>query len=445
MVNFRSSPPEREYDFMAPKVAAKKTTTRKFALMTLTAICSLIILFLIWAFFAEIDVITRGNGHVIPSQKNQIISNLEGGIIKEVFVKEGDIVEASQALMIIDPTVAEARYKDHREQYLRYLAISARLQAQIEGEEYKVPEEIKKEFPSISMEEMQHYIDRQQQVNTQKSIAKQVILQKQQDVAEEKAKIAQAQEQLNLSQQELKMVEPLVKEQLISKREILRLKRDAANLKGEVATGKAALSKDEAVLEQAQYELKQIATRFQNEDQEQLRDIRIKLSEEKAAMLEAQDRMRRTELRTPVKGIVKEIKMKTVGGIIRGGEEVMEVVPFEDTLLIEANVLPSDVAFIHPGQEATVKITAYDYSIYGSLKGELLEISADTVHDPEQKKDYYRVLLRTDKNYLEHNGKMLPIIPGMTVEVDILTGSRTVMQYLLKPIIKGVSQSLRER
>lgn len=445
MVNFRESPSQSEYDFMAPKVAAKKTTARRFALITLVTICGLIIIFLIWAIFAEIDVVTRGNGRVIPSQKNQIISNLEGGVIKEVFVKEGDIVKAGQALMIIDPTVAEARYKAHREQYLRYLAASSRLQAQLEGKAYKVPVEIEKEFPSIAVEEERHYIERQQQLETQKSIAQQVILQKKQDVAQEKTKIAQAEEQLKLSQQELKMVEPLVAEQLISKREILRLQRDTANLKGEVATGKAALPKDEAILEQAQYELKQIPIRFQNEDQEQLRDIKIKLSEEQGAMLEAQDRMMRTELRSPVKGIVKEIKMKTLGGTIRGGEEVLEVVPFEDALLIEANVLPSDVAFIHPGQEATVKVTAYDYSIYGSLKAQLLEISADTVHDPEQKRDFYRVLLRTDRNYLEHDGKRLSIIPGMTVEVDILTGSRTVMQYLLKPIIKGVSQSFRER
>jgi adhesin transport system membrane fusion protein len=445
MVNFSKPPRENDVEFMTPKVAAKKRGPHRFALMTLVSISSLIILFLIWAFFANIDVITRGNGHVIPSQKNQIISNLEGGVIKDVLVKEGDIVETNQVLMIIDPKVAEARYKSHREQYLRYLAASSRLQAQLDGTAYQVPEEVQKELPAIAMEEKRHYVERQQQLETQRSIAQQVILQKQQEVAEGKAKIAQAEEQVALSQQELKMVEPLVTEQLISKREILRLQRDTANLKGDVATGKAILSKNEAALGQAQYELKQIPIRFQNEDQEQLRDIKIKLAEEKASMLEAHDRMTRTELRSPVKGIVKEIKMKTIGGTIRGGEEVLTVVPFEDTLLIEAEVLPSDVAFIHPGQEATIKITAYDYSIYGSLKGQLLEISADTVHDPEQKKDFYRVLLRTDKNFLEHNGKKLPIIPGMTVEVDILTASRTVMQYLLKPIIKGVSQSLRER
>jgi adhesin transport system membrane fusion protein len=445
MVKFRYLPHENEVDFMTPKVAAKKAKSHKFALITLMTIGILVVLFLIWAFFADIDVITRGNGHVIASQKTQIISNLEGGVIKQVLVKEGDLVEAGHVLMIIDPKVSEARYKAHQEQYLRYLAASSRLQAQLDGVDYKVPEEVQKEFPSIAAEEIRHYLERKEQLETQQSIAQQIVVQKQQDVATEKAKIAQAEEQLTLSQQELKMVEPLVAEQLISRREILRLQRDTANLKGEVATGKSALPKDEAALEQAQYELKQISTRFQNEDQEQLRDIKIKLSEEKAAMLEAHDRMTRTELRSPVKGIVKEIKMKTLGGSIRGGEAVLEVVPFEDTLLIEAEVLPSDVAFLHPGLDATVKVTAYDYSVYGSLKAQLVEISADTVHDPEQKRDFYRVLLRTDKNYLEHNGKKLPIIPGMTIEVDILTGSRTVMQYLLKPIIKGVSQSFRER
>lgn len=445
MFNFRDTPRKSEIDFMTPKAAAQKGSSHKFAFITLIAISSLVSLFLIWAFFANIDVVTRGNGHVIPSQKTQIISNLEGGVIKDVLVKEGDIVEANQVLMLIDPKVAEARYKAHREQYLRYLAAASRLQAQLDGVDYKVPEEVQKAFPSIAAEEMRHYLERKAQLETQQSIAQQIVIEKQQDVATEKAKIAQAEEQLILSQQELKMVEPLVTEQLISKREILRLQRDTANLKGEVATGKAALPKDEAALEQAQYELKQIPIRFQNEDQEQLRDIKIKLSEEKAAMLESQDRMTRTELRSPVKGVVKEIKTKTLGGTIRGGEEVLEVVPFEDSLLIEAEILPSDVAFLHPGLEATVKITAYDYSIYGSLKAQLIEISADTVHDPEQKKDFYRVLLRTDKNYLEHDGKILPIIPGMTVEVDILTGSRTVMQYLLKPIIKGVSQSFKEK
>jgi membrane fusion protein, adhesin transport system len=445
MANFRNSPRTSEYDFMAPKVAAGRISTRKFAVMTLIVIGSLVTLFLIWASFAPIDVVTRGHGQIIPSQRDQIISNLEGGIIKDILVKEGSLVEPGQVLMTIDPVIAKANYKAHREQYLRYLAAATRLQAQLNGKVFHVPEEIQETHPALAAEVQQHYFERKQQLETQQAIAKQVIIQKRQEVEEEKAKIKQAQDQFSLSQQELTMVEPLVAQQLISKREILRLRRDAANLEGAIATGKAAFLKDQAALEQSQYELKQIPIRFQNEDQEQLRDINIKLAEEKGAMLEAQNRMARTEMRSPVKGIVKDIKMKTIGGVIRGGEDVMEIVPYEDTLLVEANVLPRDVAFIHPGQEASVKVTAYDYTIFGSLKAKLIEISADTVYDPEQKKAFYRILLRSDKNYLLYKGKKLPITPGMAVEVDILTGSRTVMEYLLKPIIRAFSQSFTER
>lgn len=445
MPNFHKSSQRNESEFMAPKVAAKHSKPRKSSHLTLIVIGSLVTAFILWATFAPIDVVTRGMGRVIPSQKTQIISNLEGGIIKAVLVKEGEVVGANQVLIRLDPTIVGSQYKTNREQHFRYLAASSRLEAQITGKEYKVPEIVEKEYPAVAAEEKEHYLERKLQLDTQLSIAKQNVIQKQQDIAQDEAKIAQTEDQLELSEQELTMVAPLVEEQLISKREILRLKRDTANLKGEIATAKANLSKNQAAFEQAKYELAQVPTRFKNEDEEVLRDIKIKLAEEQGSMTESRDRLTRTEIRSPIKGIVKEIKLKTVGGVIRGGEEIMTVVPFEDTLLIEAHILPSDVSFTHSGQDATVKVMAYDYAIYGSLKGKLLEISADTVHDPDQKKEFYRVLLRTDKNYLEYKDKKLPIIPGMTVEVDILTGTRTVMQYMLKPFIKGVSSSLQEK
>lgn len=445
MLNFRKSSHVNETEFMAPKAAARRSEMHKISRLTLLVIVGLVVSFLIWANFSEIDVVTRGTGRIIPSQKVQVIASLEGGIIKEILVKEGDVVQAGQALVRMDPTIPTTHYKTNREQYFRYLAMVARLQAQLKGEDYQVPEQVKSEYPSIGTEEMKHFFDRKKQLETQKSIAEQIVVQKKQDIEQGKAKIAQAEEQLKLSEAELKMVGPLAAEQLISKRELLRLERDTANLKGEVASGKATLPKDQAAFEQAKFELEQVSARFKNEDEEQLKDIMIKLAEENGAMLETKDRMTRTELRSPIKGIVKEIKLKTVGGVIRAAEEIVTVVPYEDTLLVEASILPSDVAFTHVGQEATVKVMAYDYSIYGSLKARLVEISADTIRDPEQKRDFYRILLRTDKNYLEHDGKKLPIIPGMTVETDILTGTRTVMQYLLKPIIKGAKSSLTER
>lgn len=434
-----------EFDYMTPKVAAIRKTSHKFTLITLSVIGSLVLIFLIWASFARIDVITRGQGQVIPSQKTQVISHLEGGIIHDVLVKEGDLVKAGQSLMIIDSTIAESKYKTNREKYLRYLAINDRLQSQLENRDFQVPEEVKKESPVIAQEETQRYLDRKNQLETQKSIAQDNIKQKQDALEENKEKLKQAQTQLELAEEELKMISPLVSEELISKREVLRLKRDIANLKGEVSTQRASLSKNEAALAQAQDELKQVRTRFQYEDEEQLKDIKIKLAEAHGDELESRDRLKRTVISSPVKGVVKEIKIKTVGGVLRPGDEFITVVPYEDTLLVEAKVLPADVAFLHPGQEANIKVTAYDYVIYGYLKGHLLGISADTVHDPEQKKDFYRVLLKTDKNYLEHKGKKLSIMPGMIVEADVLTGDRTVMQYLLKPFIRGTTESFSEK
>jgi adhesin transport system membrane fusion protein len=445
MMKFLRSLRTKEYSFMAPKVAALSQVPNKFATITFIVIASLVVFFLIWAGFAKIDVISHGMGRVIPSQKNQIIAHLEGGIIQSVSVKEGDLVEEGQILITIDPTIARARYNAYHENYLRYLAASARLQAQIDEKDYKVPEEVQEGSPLIADEETLHYLERKQRVESQLSASKQLVIEKQQEIEEQKAKIEQAQEQLDLSQQELTMVSPLVAEQLISKREVLRLKRDVANLKGEIATGKATLPKNKAAFEQAKYELNEIKSRFENEDQEQLREIKIKLEETQANLKEAEDRMKRTAIRSPIKGYVKDLKLKTIGGVIRNGEQIMEVVPYEDTLLVEANILPSDVAFIHPGQEANVKITAYDYAIYGSLKAELIDLSEDTIHDPELKKDFYRVIVQTDKNYLVQNGKKLPIIPGMQAEIDIRTGNRTVLEYMVKPIIKGFSQSFRER
>jgi adhesin transport system membrane fusion protein len=434
-----------EFDYMAPKIAALRKTSHKFTLMTLSVIGSLVLIFIIWAIFADIDVLTRGQGQVIPSQKTQVISHLEGGIVQKILVKEGDLVEAGQVLMIIDSTVAKSKYKTNREQYLRYLAITSRLHAQLDNKDYQVPEEVQKEAPPIAQEERHHYLERKQQFETQKAIAQDAVIQKQHAIEEDKEKIKQIKEQLSLAEEELAMVAPLVVEELISKREILRLKRDTANIKGDFSTAKASLLKDQAALAQAQDELIQVTNRFRNEDEEQLKDLKIKLSEEEWQVLESQDRLKRTEILSPVKGVVKEIKIKTVGGVVRSGEEIFTVVPFEDTLLVEARVLPSDIAFLHTGQQAKVKASAYDYSIYGSLNGRVIEISADTVHDPEQKRDFYRILIQTDKNYLEYKGKKLAMLPGMIVDVDILTGERTVMQYLLKPFIRGASESFSEK
>lgn len=430
---------------MAPKVAAVRKTSHKFTLITLTVIVSLVLLFIIWANFANLDVISRGQGQVIPSQQTQVISNLEGGIVKQILVKEGELVEAGQPLMHLDSTMATSRYQANREEYLRYLSAVARLQAQLDNKPFQVPAEVSKEAPKIAEEETARYQKRMEQLKNQQTIAEDVIKQKQQALDEDKERLRKAEEQFRLADDELKMVSPLVAQELISKREILRLKRDIASIEGDVATQKASLLKDQAAIAQAQSELEQVKNRFQYEDQEQLKDLSIKLAAEHGEVLETKDRLTRTEIRSPVKGIVKEVKFKTVGGVVRPGEEIFTVVPYEDNLFVEARIAPSDIAFIRPGQEAHVKISTYDYTIYGSLKGHVVEVSADTIHDPEQKRDFYRVLIQTNKNYLEYKGEKHPIKPGLTVQADILTGQRTVMSYLLKPFKRGTEEAFTEK
>lgn len=434
-----------ELDYMPPIVAASRRQARKFAVVTMGVVIGLVLLFLVWASLAEIDESVRGNGKIIPSSKTQVIANLEGGIIEEVFVREGDVVEPNQILMRIDKTIAQARYSGDRTQYLQFLATAARLRAQINREDYVVPEIIQQEVPEVALEAMNHYRESMAKVENEIAIAQDEVNQKKQELLEFEGRLEQSQEEKGFAEQELAMIEPLVRRGLTAKRDLLRLKRDISDLKGEISSAKANIPRARSDYEQAQKELNKVKSDLRNQDLEQLRDIEVRLAEAQGQMIEYGDRMNRTDLRSPVKGIVKDVKVKTVGGVIEPGEDVIEIVPYEDRLLVEANINPKDVAFIHPGQKATVKVTAYDYAVYGSLEAKLEGISADTSYDEQQQQWFYRIWLRTDDNHLEKAGEVLPIIPGMTAEVDILTNKRTVLQYILKPIIRGLDRSFTER
>lgn len=434
-----------ELDYLPPIVAASRRQARRFAVVTMGVVIGLVMLFLFWASLAEIDESVRGNGKIIPSQKTQLIANLEGGIIEEIFVREGDLVEPDQILMRIDKTIAEARFSGDREQFLRYLAASARLRAQINGDEFVVPDEVLEGAPQIAQEEMAQYKAAVLKLENELAIANDEVNQKKQELLEFESRLAQAKEEKNLAQQELNMIEPLVRQGLTAKRDLIRIKRDISDLKGEIASAEANIPRAQADFEQAQKELEKVRTDLRNADQEQLRDIEVRLSEARGQMREFGDRVDRTDLRSPVKGIVKDVKIKTVGGVLEPGEDVIEIVPYEDNLVVEANIDPKDVAFIHPGQQATVKITAYDYAIYGGLDADLTGISADTSYDEQKQQWFYRIWLQTDANHLEKGEDSFPIIPGMTVEVDIKTGKRTVLQYIMKPIIRGLNRSFTER
>lgn len=436
-----------ELDYTPEKVKDVKKLASKSSRIVLKLVGGFIILFILWASFFSMDEVTRGQAHVIASKETQIIDSLEGGIIKEIKVNEGDVVEAGQILATIDKTIAGAEFKGSQEQYFNLIATVARLKAQIEGKDFVPPQEVLDNAPEIAAQEVADYEEIQKQIQNQIEIANDQLIQKRQELEEAKSQIENGKINLELLKDELALVDPLVKQNLISKRDVLRLKRDIQDTKGKIETAEINIPRLEAAIQEAQNKKEQIEFVFKVDDANKLQDIEVRLAEAQSKMTTAHDKLSRTELRSPLKGIIKDIKVKTVGGAVQPGEDLIEIVPHEDTLLIEARISPSDVGFVHPGLNGVFKVSSYDYSIYGGLEAQVVDVSADTLEDkttnPPQ--TYYRVFLRTNTNHLTHEGKDLPIMPGMNGEIDIVTGEHTIMKYLLKPIIKGLNRTFGER
>ncbi len=275
-------------------------------------------------------------------------------------------------------------------------------------------------------------------------VLQQQARQRQQELAENQAKLNKLRTSYELSNEELKMSEPLVSVGVISEVEILRLKRTVNDLRGEMETTRLAIPRIQSSLNEVRQKIEDVKVRFQSEAASQLSEVQAELGRTQTTITSAEDRVSRTLVRAPVKGKINRLMINTVGGVIQPGEDIVEIVPVDDSLLIEAHIRPSDIAFLRPGQNAMIKFTAYDFSIYGGLPATLERISADTITN-EEDESFYLIYLRTEKNYIDSSKGPLEIIPGMTVTVDILTGKKTVLDYLLKPILKAKNEALRER
>jgi adhesin transport system membrane fusion protein len=397
-----------------------------------------------WAYETELDEVTRGEGKVIPSSKVQVIQNLEGGILAEVLVAEGDAVEKDQALLKIDDTRFASSFRETQLKYWELLARSKRLEAESEGKAFIVPTEVEKEQPALALNEKALFDSRKLELNSAISVLKQQEQQRRQELVEKQARQKQLERSYNLSNEELQMSEPLVAQGVMSPVEILRLKRSVNDLKGDMDANRLAIPRIRATLAEVRQKIDEQQVRFKTEATTQLSEVRAELERTKESLFSSEDRVTRTQVRSPVKGTIKQLKINTVGGVIQPGMDLIEIVPIEDNLLIEAHIRPADIAFLRPGQEAMIKLTAYDFSIYGGLPAKLERISADTITN-DNDESFYLIYLRTEQNYLDSSKGPLSIIPGMTASVDILTGKKSVLDYLLKPIIKAQNEALRER
>ncbi len=433
-----------DLEFMSEVSAASLESSSRLGHSLLLLISLFFICAFWWASVTELDEVTRGQGKVIPSSKVQIIQNLEGGILSEVLVKEGDIVNKGDVLLKIDDTRFSSSFRETKLKYWELLARKARLTAEVEGKPLQLPEEIIKEQPGLAASEQSLYKSRQLELESSIDVLKQQVKQRQQELLENQAKLNKLSTSYDLSRQELEMSEPLVSVGVISEVELLRLKRATNDLRGEMETTRLAIPRIRSTLNEAQQKIKDTTLRFKSDAASQLSEVQSELAITKETTTSQEDRVRRTLVRSPVKGKIKQLKINTVGGVIQPGMDLLEIVPVEDNLLIEAKIRPSDIAFLSPGQQAMVKLTAYDFSIYGGLPATLERISADTITNDEGE-SFYLIYLRTDKNYIESSKGPLEIIPGMTVTVDILTGKKTVLDYLFKPILKAKNEAMRER
>ena len=394
-----------------------------------------------WAAVSRVDEVTRGEGKVIPSRQLQVLQSLDGGVVEEILVREGDIVEANQILLRIDPTRFTSSVRENRVQYTALVAKAARLRALSESGEFSVPPEVEKEDPRTVEEERRLFESRRSEHETALAIARQQLSQRQQELVELRAKHEQAAKAYELSAKELSVTKPLITSGAVSEVEILRLERDVGRFRGERDMASAQISRVQAAITEANRKIEEVGLAFRNEAGKELAETMAKLNSLAEGNVGLADKVTRAVLRAPVRGTVKRLLINTVGGVVQPGKDVVEVVPLEDNLLLEARVQPRDIAFLRPGQKAMVKFTAYDFSIYGGLEGKLEHIGADSVVD-EKGNAFYIVRVRTNQPSLGNN---LPVIPGMVAEVDIVTGEKSVLTYLLKPVLRARARAFTER
>lgn len=417
---------------------------RRFAHLLLFTIVLFFILFITWASFATLDEVTRGEGRVIPSSQVQVVQNLEGGIVAELRVREAQIVEAGDILLRIDNVKAASDLRGGRQRYLALLGAVARLQAEIEERGIDFPAEVMTETRRVAIDETALFNARQAALQSELEILRNQANQRDQEVAELETRIGQLERSATLAADELKITEPLAAKRVVSKVELLRLKRQVNDLQGELESARLSLPRLKLAQREAHRRIEERFLNFQAEAQRELNTVQTEAEALSEAIAADSDRVSRTDVRSPVRGTIKNLLINTVGGVIQPGQDLVEIVPLEDTLLVEAQVRPADIAFLRPDQSAVVKVTAYDYAVYGGLDAEVETISADTITD-DRGEHFFRVRVRTRSNSLDNAGKLLPIIPGMTTQIDILTGQKTVMDYLMKPILRMRNEAFRER
>lgn len=430
--------------YMQSLSAAVIQHTPRFSSLVIGMIALTFFLLLLWMAWAELDTVVRAEGKVIPSSHVQKIQSLEGGVVSEILVKEGDEVIINQALMKISDIPFLSSYEESRIKYLEMKARAVRLTAEANSTVFGTDAEVKKKMPILLISEEQLFKSNKAELEQNLKIYNEQIIQAKNKLLETAAREKQLARSLALLKQELKIKKPLVERKVLSRVEFLQLQGREVEAEGELDNIRISIPRIQSLIDEAKNKLEHSQLEFQNRARKELNEITAEVSRISETQTLLADRVARTILRSPVHGTVKRILVKTIGGVIRSGYDVIEIVPREDVLLVEAKIKPADIGNVEVGQLCRIKFTAYDFAIYGSLKGTVRFISADTITD-EDGNSFYVARVEPTQDYLGLEASKRYIKVGMTSEIDVITGKKTILSYLLKPINRAMDSALRER
>lgn len=425
------------------QAALEKPTVK--SQMVVWVILLVVIWLIVWANYAELDKIVRGEGKVVPSTQIQIIQNLEGGIVDDLYIHPGDNVKKGQILLKLDNTQFASSYGESE---LKEAALKARAQ-RLTAEAFNKPFIVSKtpsanpNIQKIYDREFHLYQSRQKQLKTSDDILVQQIEQKKLDLKDAYSQKTQLSRSLALLRKQLNITKPLVKEGVASEIDLLKLQREENDALTKLKGVQYSIPKLQSAIAEARAKRKDSNEKFENDAHEEMN----KVLAEKEQLIKSneglKDRVDRTDIKSPVNGTIKQLFVNTIGGVVQPGSDIVEIVPEDDSLVLETKIIPSDIGFVYKGLKAKVKFTAYDFAIYGGLEGTVQRISADTITDKDGK-SFYIARIKTDKNHLGTPNKPLYLLPGMTATVDIIVGKHSVLDYILKPIIKAKDTALRE-
>ncbi|MBD8513688.1 HlyD family type I secretion periplasmic adaptor subunit [Photobacterium sp. CAU 1568] len=448
----------KHLDFVDDKTAALLLNTPSSARLILWVIVIFFIVAGVWASRAQLEQVTTGSGKVIPSSQLQVVQNLEGGIVKALMVKEGEQVQKDQPLLMIDDTRFQSDFNERAQELASAQADAIRLDALLDNVTVNqtkkmvsvsrpplvFPDTFLSTYPDLVNRQQAEYSDNLSNIESQLAVATQQLQQKQQELIEARSRLSGQRQGYNLASREYNITKPLADEGVVPEIELLKLQRQLNDTRKEMRSTELQIPVIEAAIREAEFKRLDVALKFRSDIQADLNQATARRDALNQSSIGLEDKVQRTLVRSPVNGTVQTLYFNTIGGVIQPGMDIVAIVPTEDNLVIEARVLPQDIGFLRPGLKAMIKFSAYDYTVYGGLEGTLEQISADTIQD-EEGNSFYQVKIRTETNNLADNsGEQLPIIPGMTASADIITGKRTVLQYLLNPILKARNSALRE-